>query len=213
VLLTSRERQGPNIRRLESVLASAKQIELTRDNAALIAELNTKLGRATSAAQRAKLLCEIGHWYRDMGSLDEARAALEESLALNAASYTTITELVALLATIRDKRGLIEALGRLMRLDPRNPTVYNELLAYASGILSDAEIVQQIDRLQADHRADAIVQATCDFYAGQVLTNTDPVAARRRLVSARRTFEQEFPTAHPVFTSIRLALRQLPRVR
>jgi PAS domain S-box-containing protein len=83
VLLTPRETQRSNIRRLESVLRQAEPIKLKRDNTALIMKIQEQLKEAPPASARARLLRDLGHWYRDMGQFNDARQPLEESLSLD----------------------------------------------------------------------------------------------------------------------------------
>ncbi len=111
VLLTPRESQRQNIRRLESVLQQAVPIELCRDNTALIRTIQARLDEAPPVPERARLLREMGHWYRDMGQFQAARQALEKSLSLEPAGYQTITELMAVLIKLDDRDATLALTG------------------------------------------------------------------------------------------------------
>ncbi len=60
VLLTTIEKQKQNVRRLEHVLKSSIPVRLEKDNALLIASLNTKLNNAKSNEEQAGILLDIG---------------------------------------------------------------------------------------------------------------------------------------------------------
>ena len=75
-------------------------------------------------------------WFRDMDELDSAREMLEESLSLHSAGgagYRTINELLPVLRGLRNRSRALEIIGQLLRLDPHNPTVFNDCLEFAAG--------------------------------------------------------------------------------
>ncbi len=152
VLLTPIETQRSNIRRLESVLQQAVPIKLRRDNTALIAKIRDELKEDLPAPKRMRLLREAGHWYRDMGQFVDARQALEESLSLEADTYQkylTIKELLPVLVKLGEQNRAKEVIGRLLRLDPHNPTVFNDCFALAAGWLERSELLRLIDLLKS----------------------------------------------------------------
>jgi tetratricopeptide (TPR) repeat protein len=214
VLLTPTETQRPNIRRLESVLRQAVPIKLKRDNTDLILRLREKLGKALDARERARLLTEVGHWCRDMNQFEDARQALEESLSLDPTDrygYHAIKELLPVLANLGDRARALEVMGLLLRLDPHNPTVFNDCFTFGAGWIEINEFLKVIDTLKTEQRDDHFVQANCDFYAGNLLTRSDPASAQRRFIAAREAFRSVLPRKHQVFHALRLALRKCDR--
>lgn len=212
VLLTPTETQRPNIRRLESVMQQAVPIELQRDNTALIAKIREQLKESLPAPERARLLREAGHWYRDMDHLEQARAMLEESLSLDPDGlngYRTINELLPVLTGLRDRKRALEVMGHLLRLDPHNPTVFNDCFAFAAGWIERGELLKIIDTLKAERLDDELLQANCDFYAGNVLLADNPSSARQRFAAARKTFRRIFPRKHQVFRMLGYAGRSV----
>ncbi len=210
VLLTPTETQRPNIRRLESVMKQAMPIDFKRDNTGPIAKIREQLEADLPVQQRAALLREAGYWYRDMDQLQEARKLLEESLALHPHSlggYNTISELLPVLRGLREKDRTLDVMSHLLRLDPHNPTVFNDCFEFAAGWIERSEVVKIIDALKADQPDDAMVRANCDFYAANLILPDDPASAKKRLLAAREVFRRSLPRTHQVF----LALRHLPR--
>jgi hypothetical protein len=213
VLLTPVETQRSNIRRLESVLKQAFPIDFQRDNSDVIATIEEQLEADLAAPQRASLLRDAGHWYRDMDKLHEARKLLEESLALHPHSlggYRTINELLPVLGGLREKTRTLEVMNHLLRLDPRNPTVFNDCFKFAANWIERSEMLKMIEHLKAEHPNDEIVCANCDFYCGNLLMPDDPASARQRFVAARKIFRRTLPRKHQVFRALRLILRQRP---
>jgi hypothetical protein len=213
VLLTPTETQRSNIRRLESVLKQAFPIDFQRDNSGVITTIEEQLEADLSAPQRASLLRDAGHWYRDMDKLHEARKFLEESLALHPHSlggYRTINEVLPVLGGLREKKQTLEVMNHLLRLDPRNPTVFNDCFKFAANWIERSEMLKMIEDLKAEHPNDDIVCANCDFYCGNLLMPDDPASARQRFVAARKIFRRTLPRKHQVFRALRIILRQRP---
>jgi tetratricopeptide (TPR) repeat protein len=216
VLLTPIETQGPNIRRLESVMQQALRIELRRDNTLLIAKARQALSESPIDSERTRLLREIGHWYRDMNQLDEARHALEESLSLAASGhekYWTAKELLPVLSELGDKGASLTLTSRLLRLDPRNPTVFNDAISTGRHHISRAEMLGLIEALKKERPEDELVQGNCDYYAGILLADVEPARARERLLAARRIFRRTRGTKDQVFSALRIMLQQCGSVQ
>lgn len=213
VLLTPAESQRPNIRRLESVLKQAVPIQLRRDNTKLIEKLLEQAKQAVSATERAGLLRQVGHWYRDMGQVQEARQALEQSLSLDSSQncYWTIRELLPVLAKLEDRKRAIEVMAILLRLDPHNPTVFNDCFKFAATWIERLALLTLFDSLKAEKSDDRLVQANCDFYSGNILVHDDLKLAKKRFIAARKIFRHVFPRGHYVFGTLRRALKLYPR--
>jgi tetratricopeptide (TPR) repeat protein len=141
-----------------------------------------------------------------MGQVEEARQALEESLSLNPTDYQTLKELLAVLVKLDDINATIVAMGQLLRLDPQNPTVFNDCLRFANGDLW-SKLLKLIDTLKTELVGDTLAQGNCDFYAGQLLLNIDPKSAKQRFLAARQAFRLIHPAKHQVFAALRLSLR------
>jgi len=211
VLLTPTETQRPNIRRLESVLRQAVPVELRRDNSALIAKLREQIKNAQSASARARLLRELGYWYRDSGQFEDARQSLEESLALDpndSAGYHTIKELLPVLSNLGDRGRSKDVMSLLLRLDPHNPTVFNDCFTFAAGWIERSELLSLIDTLKAERSDDQFIQANCDFYAGSLLICDNPSSAKRRFIAAHQAFRRILPRSHQVFRALHVVLKR-----
>ena len=212
VLFTPQQLERKNLRKLRFVLRGAFPMAVTYDYTARIKSAEEKLKGLSSDPGKASLLSQIGSWYRDMGRLKDARQAYESSLALVPGNYEAIRQLLGTLAALGDQKATLELMSRLLRLDPHNPTVFDDCITYARGSkVGRTELLHMFETLGRDYPDDRLVQANCDFYAGKVLFHTDPTSARKRLVAAQRSFRQVFPGGHQVFAALRTALRQLSR--
>ena len=214
VLFTPKELERKNLRKLRFVLREAFPMTATRDNSPVIRDAEEKLKGLSSDAEKASLLSKIGWWHRDMGQLQDARNALERSLALVPGHYETVKQLLAVLTKLGDKNATLELMSRLLRLDPQNPTVFNDCFTYARGsTVSWGDLLSLFEALRKDFPNNELVQANCDFYAAKVLLTVDPASARKRLLAAQRLFRKILPRGHQVFTAMRSALRQLSQAR
>lgn len=208
VLLTSRERQRPNIRRLESVLQRAMPMTLRHNNADRISSLQDRLKGVQLADEKAGLLCEIGLLQREMGNFEDARESFVESLSLVPGYYEAMKGLIAALTKLNDRKCVTENLARLLRLDPRNPTVFNDMFVFARSARIDCdEGIDLIEALRLEYPNDHVVQGNCDFYSGNLVANAE--RAKRFFISARDRFSQALPADHQVFVAITVALRRL----
>lgn len=212
VLLTPRERQRSNIRRLESVLRQAIPMKVKYDNAATIAKIQEQLRESLAASKRAFLLRKLGRCYREMDQFDEARLALEQSLPLDPGNaYHIIRELLPVLAKLGDRKRAKELMSLLLRLDPRNPTVFNDCFTFGSGWIERSELLTLFDTLKVERAEDQFVQANCNFYSGNLLVHDKPASARKRFIEAKNSFRGMLPSNHQVFRALRVALRECPR--
>ncbi len=210
VLFTPDQLERKNLRKLRFVLREAFPMTITRDNTALIKAAEEMLKKLPPDAEKASLLSRIGYWQRDMCRLQDARQSLEESLALVPGHYETVKQLLATLTKIGDKNATLELMSRLLRLDPDNPTVFDDCIIYARGsVVKWSDLLDLLETLRKDYRDDQLVQANCDFYAGKLLMSTDPASARKHLTAAQQSFRNFFPRGHQVFAALRSALRQL----
>jgi tetratricopeptide (TPR) repeat protein len=210
VLFTPEELERKNVRKLRFILGDAFPMKITRDNTAVIKAAEAKLNASISDAEKASLLREIGWWYRDMGRPEIARERLQESLLLVPGHYETVKQLLAALLKMGDKKGSLDAISQLLRLEPRNPTVYNDSVMYSKGsVVTGSDLLEQFDSLRSEFPRDPLVQASCDLYACNLLLNTDPASARKHLMAAQQSFRKALPRGHQVFAELRAALRQL----
>ena len=148
-----------------------------------------------------------------MNMLQEARKVLEESIALAPGNYRAIKQLLPTLTKLGDKNAALDLMRHLVRLDPHNPTVFDDCILYARGSqINWADLLQLLEALRTDYSDDKLIQANCDFYAAKVTLNNDPAFARKRLLAAKALFRQVLPPGHHVFAALRSAFRELSRM-
>src|SRR6202011_3208528 len=204
VLFTPDQLERKNLRKLRFVLREVFPMTIIKDNTALIRAAEENLKKSLPDPERASLLSKIGYWQRDMGRLQDARQSLEESLALVPGHYETVKQLLTTLTKLGDKNATLELMGRLLRLDPHNPTVFDGCIIFArDSVVNWSDLLDLLETLRTDYRDDQLVQANCDFYACKLLMNTDPVSARKHLTTAQQSFRKLFPRGHQVFAALR----------
>jgi len=210
VLFTPQHLERKNLRKLRFILRDAFPISVTHDHQARIAAAEAKLKEVSSIEERAKLLSRIGFWRREMRNLLESKRALEESLSLVPNQHYALEQLRLTLISIGDKEAMLEAMGKLVRVDPHNPTVFDDCIAYASGgPVTKSDVLSILNGLKKDYPDDQLVRANCDFYSGKILIETDPGSAREHLVAAEQRFRNIFPPEHKVFAAVQSGHRRL----
>jgi tetratricopeptide (TPR) repeat protein len=212
VLFTPESLERKNLRKLRFILRDAFPISVTHDHKARITAAEEKLMGTLAIEERAGLLARTGLWYREMRNLQESKRVLEESLSLIPNNYYALEELRSTLIRIGDKDAVLKAMGKLVRLDPHNPTVFDDCMAYASGgPVTKSDVLSILDGLANDYPDDELVQANCDFYSGKILTETDPASAREHFVAAEQRFRKLFPPEHQVFAAVESGFAEVPR--
>ena len=216
VLFTPEPLEKKNLRKLRSVIGDVFPMNVTHNHTAQIAAAQARLRESIAASERASLLSQIGRWYWDMGRQEDARRALEESLSIVPGNYDAINLLLATLTKLGDKEATLNLMSRLLRLDPHNPTVFDDCILYSRGspysggsAVESSDLLHLLEGLKADYPDDPLVGANCDFYACKILMPEDLASARKHLQLAMGAFRRLFPRGHQVFRAIRSALRQL----
>jgi tetratricopeptide (TPR) repeat protein len=144
-----------------------------------------------------------------MDHFEEARLTLEESLSIDPENaYWIINELVPVLVKLNDRTRIKELMARLLRLDPHNPTVFNDCFSLGSGLLESDELLRLIEELKQEFRSDEFVQANCDYYSGNLLAGGNRALAREKFIAARQIFRRILPNDSEVFKMIRIMLKQ-----
>lgn len=151
-------------------------------------------------AERPDLAGTVGETAEDF---QRARVRLEEMLEEEPSDYWALKGLMAVLDHLDEPAELLVCLGRLLRLDPHNPTVFNDALDVVNrGAVTAADVVEVIDGLIAEQEADATTVASCHFYAAQLLWDERREEALKRLAAAERGFGEVFPRDHHVFAAV-----------
>lgn len=206
VLLTPIEKRRQNVRRLRHVLESTIPIKLKKDNSLLIESLVKKAQATESSAEQAKIFADIGHWYRDMKKFDEAKHYLEHAFALQP-SYYGVRELILVLLQLGKRHEIPRLLEASLLLDLKNPTVYNDALAFARSGHLEAELRTVLEGIEAKQKEDSLEKANCLFYIAQLLVGKDLDAVRQHLLSARSIFKKVLSPKHQVFEALKFSLQ------
>lgn len=212
VLFTPEPLERKNLRKLRFILRDVFPISVTHDHKARITAAEEKLKETLPIEERAGLLAHMGLWYREMCNLQESKRVLEESLSLIPNNYYALGELRSTLIRIGDKDVVLKAMGKLVRLDPHNPTVFDDCVAYASGgPVTESDVLSILDGLANDYPDDQLVQANCHFYSGKILMEKDPASAREHLTAAEQGFRKLFPPEHQVLAAVQSGLAKVSR--
>jgi len=212
VLFTPESLERKNLRKLRFILRDAFPLKVHHDHTAEIKAAEDELQKSVSIEEKSQILARMGFWSREMGDLLASKRLLQESLSLEPNHYYTLNQLRATLIEIGDKKAMLEGIRQLLRIDPHNPTVFSDSLAYMrSGVVECADTLALFEELQRDYPEDRLVQANCDFYSGQLLIATDSVKARKHFLRALALFRRLFPRRHEVFSALKSGLKQLPR--
>lgn len=207
VLITPQEKEKQNVRRLMHILRTAMPVTLRKDNTRLITSLKKQLSNATSPEERATILVDIGHWYRDMEQLTQARQALEKSVSL-IPTYHGVRELIHVLIALGKSTLIPKLLYSLLHLDLGNPTVYNDALEFAHRAQLEDKYSEMLRSIAEREPPNSLIRANCLFCNAQIFISKDNEMARKQFLSARQIFKLHLPSNHQVFAALRFSLKQ-----
>lgn len=149
VLFTPESLERKNLRKLRFLLRDAFPMAVRHDHSGKINAAEARLKEGVPSEERAQLLAQIGFWRREMGDLQESRRALEESISLVPNSYYSQQQLQATLMKLGDREATLAAMRRLLRVDPHNPTVFDECIAYTrSGVVGLRELLALLEEFE-----------------------------------------------------------------
>lgn len=211
VLLTPVETKKQNIRRLMHVMQSAIPLRIKKDNSLLIDKLKKELSISKSCEDKARILLDIGHWYRDMAKLNKARYYLEESVAV-LPNYYSIKELIHVLISLEETKKVVKLVDDLLRLDLANPTVFNDAIEFSHTANIDDEVIKILLKLSDSQKSESLEKANCLFYCSHLLYATNIISAKIMLNESRGIYRKVFPEKHKVFKLIKLLNKQIKKI-
>lgn len=203
VVITPANRKSVNFRKLEYILAKTMSVNVKRDNTQLIAQLKQDKEKAVDPSVRGSLAWKIAHYYRDMGMSEEAIPYLEESAALGL-HHQGARDLLRLIIRHRPIEQVIVAADRHLQLDPKNPTVYNDIVEQCS--LEDRTdlLPTLFTALKARNPSNPVVGGSLDFYmADSLIADGDFARGADSLRASRQQLSTCLPKDHAVFDLIR----------
>lgn len=203
VVITPANRKTVNLRKLEYVLAKTRSVNVKRDNTPLIAQLKQKKEKAVAPSVKGSLARDIAHYYRDMGMSEEAIPYLEESSALGL-HYQGARDLLRLIIRHRPIEQVIVAADRHIQLDPKNPTVYNDIVDQCVLENRPDMLSALFTALKARNPSNPIIGGNLDFYmADSLIADGDFAQAVDFLRTAHQQLSTCLPKDHTVFKLIR----------
>ena len=128
VLLTPYELQNKNRRKLEYLLAKIIPTKIEFDNSRIIKQSLRELKKLKDKEDRAKIRMKISQWYEEMHDVNNAIKVLEELVLEFPTHYSGSKKLLELKFQTKKKELVKKELIRFYNLDPKNPTIYDDLL-------------------------------------------------------------------------------------
>ena len=204
VLLTNYELQNKNLRKLEYILAKILPIKINFDNSEVIKQAFEKLKLVKDVEERAEIRMQLVHWYLEMQDIDEAIKILEELVLEFPSHYAGSRKLLQLKSKIKDNNIIISELNRYFNLDPKNPTIYNDLLEIFS---TDFELLIDFFKNEIKRSKDKHILGNLYFYLAQI--TKDKKLQNKYLLKARTFLSSVLSIDNHVFKTIDNLLNSL----
>jgi tetratricopeptide (TPR) repeat protein len=197
VLLTRKEFRNKNLRKLEYILGKIIPLNIKFDNEKRIEKALTELKSITDSKARANLREKLSRWYLEMNDLNNAINVLEEIIIEFPSHYSASKRLLELRKKEHNKHKLKKELDRYFNLDPKNPTIYNDIIEIFQ---NDIKYIYDFLIKKVKEYKDKHVIANIYFYLSQI--SPDNFEAIDFLDKARKLFEEIFKKDHYIFRTI-----------
>ncbi len=197
VLFTTKEFRNKNLRKLEYILGKIIPLNIEFDNVKIIEKALIELKSITNSEDRANLRLKLSRWYLEMDDLNNAINILEEIILESPSHYSASKRLLELRKKEHNKHKLKKELDRYFNLDPKNPTIYNDIIEIFQ---NDIKYIYDFLIKKVKEYKDKHVIANIYFYLSQISTNNSE--AIDFLDKARKLFEEIFTKDYYIFRNI-----------
>jgi tetratricopeptide (TPR) repeat protein len=197
VLFTTKEVRNKNLRKLEYILGKIIPLNIKFDNAKIIEKTLIELKSITNSEDRANLRLKLYKYYLEMDDLNNAINVLEEIIVDFPSHYLASKRLLELRKEENNDFALRKELDRYFKLDPKNPTIYNDIIEifhYDIKYFYDF-LIKKVEEFEDKH-----VLANIYYYLSQI--SPDNFEAIDFLDKTRKLFEEIFTKDHYIFRNI-----------
>lgn len=126
VLFTPEELLEKNLKKLQHILKSSKDAEITFDNKVIIQNELQTLDETTNLEERANKLYQIGIWHEEMDNIEVAYKYHLEAID-NFPHYGSLKKTVSLALRLKLEKEASKHSEHFFNVDPVNPTIPQDL--------------------------------------------------------------------------------------
>ena len=179
----------------------------SRDSALKHAIISVNLYKDTS--ERGDAARMTGVIYGELGNTKKAVEYMELSDKIAPGSYSTMKILVDMYLKDGEKKKAKSATEKFYRLDPQNPTIYNDLVAIYTDNKQQKQLIDFFQRELKTAENLPVQYGSLYFYIGRLYLDTDKVRAKANLVKAKEILSKVYSPDNEVFQLIDQALKKI----
>lgn len=150
----------------------------------------------------------LGEAYFQNNFVDSAVMFYEKAEELDSSTINNIASLLNIyLKTSNTKAD--ECFNKFYKLDPTNPTIYNQLEQIFTNNAIENELIKKYEDLLLRYSENAEVLANLKYYLARLYSIENTELAIKTYQESKSYFEKIYKNDHPVFTSIDKSIQQL----
>lgn len=150
----------------------------------------------------------LGEAYFQNKFVDSAIMFYEKAEELDSTTINNIASLLNIyLKTSNSKAD--EFFNKFYKLDPKNPTIYNQLEQIYSNNAMENELIKKYEALLPIYTDSVEILANLKYYLARLYSIENIELATKTYLESKSYFEKIYKNDHPVFSSIDKSIQQL----
>jgi tetratricopeptide (TPR) repeat protein len=203
VLFTPKELLNKNIQKLQHILKVSKPAEIQFDNHRVIQQCLQEIDQLEDLETKAEKYFQIGKWYKEMDDNKNAFQNYVKGIDCFPNHYTPLKKMIGEALS----QSLIEQAKKysiqLFNMEPKNPTVPNDLIDLYFENKEENELVKILIHLTTQF-SDKDILGNLNFHIGLTYLNMDREEdANKHIVESKGLFEEVYTKDHQVFKAIK----------
>lgn len=162
----------------------------------------------SDSAYKSSAALMIGELYEQQNDDNTAIFYYEKANELSPHEYNNLKSLLNMY--VKDGNSKATAIRKqFFDLDPRNPTIYNDLGSIYHTYKKDDDLIAFYKQQLPVFKGKSKIVGTLDFYLGSMYFGLDNKQAKKFFMDAKETFSKVFTQRNQVFVQINDALKKL----
>lgn len=150
----------------------------------------------------------LGEAYFQNKFIDSAIMYYEKAEELDSTTINNIASLLNIYIKTSNSKA-DECFSKLYNIDPKNPTIYNQLEQIYSTNAAENELIKKYEGLLIRHSDNDEISANLKYYLARLYSIENIDLAIKTYNESKTYFEKIYKNDHPVFSSIDESIQQL----
>ena len=208
VLFTPSELIDKNLRKLQYLLSVCVPFKMKYDNSIVINQLLSEIEKSNSSIEKSEKYYKIAGWYHEMNDIQNALLNYRNVLISSPNHYGYLKHQIDFELKFGDKEKAISYSSHLYSLEPKNPTVPNDLIDIFLDNKKGNALIEFFSKEIEDYK-DNEIKGNLHFHLGVLQLNMNQKGkARRNFLQAKEYFSTVLDSKNYIFKIIKDALKK-----